>query len=482
MDLAPDVRRPAPGVLFGGMPPRMMRLGRRGAALLSEFEEGPVEDAAAGRFARTLTDAGIAVLRPGVLVTPVDVTVVIPVRDRPAALMKCLASLGSRHRVLVVDDGSIDTCAVATVCREGGAELVRRARPGGPAAARNTGLSAITTELVMFVDSDCLLSPGTIESLAAHLVDPLLVGIAPRIVPIQPGKGPSLLDMGTRPGPVGPRGVVPYVPAAAVLFRRAALGDGYDERFRYGEDVDLVWRLVEVGWRIGYVPDVEVGHRDPTTVRERLRRRFVYGTSVGPLERAHPGTLDHLVVGVGPACTVATVLLGAPSVAACIWAVSAARLCRRLRPLGVSNVFALRLSFLQVVHAWVALARWCTTFGVPLLAAIAIARRGPPSRRALGRGALLAGSALVAGRIGANGRERRLVVDGILGETAYGLGVVTGCVRTGAIGPLIPRVGHRRLGSGAGWRVWLLRAQRVRTARTAASRAVRRLRRPVGRR
>lgn len=479
VDVARDVRRPSPAVLFGGTPPRMVRLSPRGAALLSGFATAPVGEGASAGLARRLTDAGIAVPRPDGLrsggpgvggahqrgpVPPADVTVVIPVRDRPVELAGCLAALDHRYQVVVVDDGSVDASAVAAVCRRHGAALVRREVSGGPAAARNTGLRTVTSELVAFVDSDCACGPGAVESLAAHFVDPLVVGVAPRIVAAAPSKGASLLDLGARPAPVHPRSGVPYVPAAAVVFRRAALGDGFDERLRYGEDVDLVWRLVEAGWRIRYEPSVEVGHRDPRTIVRRCRRRFLYGTSVGQLDRAHPGAVDHLVVGPGPAITVGGMVLGAPVLATGAWAVAAARLYRRLRPLGVGRRFALWLSGAQVLHAWTALGKWCTTFGVPLLAGVAVSRRiVPPRRRARARGAagphrarwtlvVLVLTTLVADRLGPNGHRGRVVVDGCFGELAYGLGVVTGCARAGVVKPLLPRIGRRRGDAGDGRR------------------------------
>jgi mycofactocin glycosyltransferase len=444
VDLAPDVRWLAPTVLAGGMPPRLLRLTRRGAELASAFGAAPVSEGASARLARTLTDAGIAVPRPARLRPPVDLTVVVPVRDRPVELGGCLASLGSRHRVVVVDDGSADRGAVEEICRRHGAEVVRRDASGGPAAARNTGLRMVTSDLVAFVDSDCLPPPDWIEALAAHFADPLVVGAAPRIVPAPRGRGTSLVDLGSRPAAVHPRSSVPYLPAAAVVFRRAALGDGFDESLRYGEDVDLVWRLVEAGWRIRYVPDVEVGHRDPTAVAQRMRRRFMYGTSVGPLERAHPGRIDHLVVGFGPACAVAGFIVGSPPLAAAAWAATAVHVERRLRPLTLGRGYALRLSAAQVVHAWTGLGRWCITFGVPLLAGSVLARHARPARRTRLILALLAGSALLARRVGPDGGHRRVLVDDCLGEMAYGLGVATGCVRAGVVRPLLPRVAWRR--------------------------------------
>ena len=47
------------------------------------------------------------------------------------------------------------------------------------------------------------------------------------------------------------------------LARSCALSGGFDERLRYGEDVDLVWRIAGLGWRIRYAPEVLVHHQEP---------------------------------------------------------------------------------------------------------------------------------------------------------------------------------------------------------------------------
>ena len=50
------------------------------------------------------------------------------------------------------------------------------------------------------------------------------------------------------------------------------LASGFDADLRVGEDVDLVWRLVDAGWSVRYQPSVTVFHREPP----------VLGRPVGP--------------------------------------------------------------------------------------------------------------------------------------------------------------------------------------------------------
>ncbi len=179
---------------------------------------------------------------------PRDVTVVIPVRDRQAELVRCLAGLARMPRVIVVDDCSADPAAIARVASEAGARVLRRMVNGGPGAARNTGLAAADTPLVAFLDSDCVPGPGWLDSLLPHFTDPAVGAVAPRIVPDDLGRtwlaryegASSTLDMGARASIVRPGSRVPYVPGAALVVRRAAAGAGWVENMWVGEDVDFV--------------------------------------------------------------------------------------------------------------------------------------------------------------------------------------------------------------------------------------------------
>src|ERR1700744_702356 len=58
------------------------------------------------------------------------------------------------------------------------------------------------------------------------------------------------LDLGPDASLVGPGRRVAYVPAAAMVARRDAVLDlgGFDESMRFGEDVDMVWRLLGFEW------------------------------------------------------------------------------------------------------------------------------------------------------------------------------------------------------------------------------------------
>ena len=273
-------------LVWGGAPWRLLRLTGAGATTLAAMRDGdPIGDLRAGLLARRLVDAGLAHPRPAVPVAAGDLDVVVPARDRVSQLDTCLAAL-TGLATTVVDDGSADRLAVAAVASRHGARVVRRSASGGPAAARNTGLAATRRPLVAFVDSDCIVDVQALGTVAGHLTDPCVGAAAPRIVE---DENASPLDLGPDESLVQPGSRVSFVPTTVLVTRRDALeriGD-FDESLRYGEDVDLVWRLAAAGWSVRYDPSVVAQHAAPTSAAGRLARRYRYGTSAGLLGHRH---------------------------------------------------------------------------------------------------------------------------------------------------------------------------------------------------
>ena len=288
-------------VVMGGSPLRVMRLTTAGADLVRRLASG--EPVPPGETATTLTrrllDGGL--VHPDGLASPLptsEVTVVVPVLGAlDPALGRALLDMARRSCVVVVDDAS----PVPVEAPGPGIEVLRRAHRGGPAAARNTGLAVVETAVTAFLDADCRPDAGWFEPLLAHFTDARVAAVAPRVrVPAEAGtvldrydKASSSLDLGGAPGRVRARTRVSYVPAAALVVRTDALRSvgGFDEGLSVGEDVDLVWRLDEVGWTVRYEPGVTVEHPTRRGLGAWARRRFDYGTSAGPLAVRHPGAL-----------------------------------------------------------------------------------------------------------------------------------------------------------------------------------------------
>ena len=453
MRLALDrtTRRLAGGeVVLGGRPTRLLRLSPAGALLLAQWEQGDEVGSAPGarRLAERLIETGIAhpLPDPGTI-GRAEVAVVIPARDRADLLAACLCRIGDAGEVVVVDDGSRDPAAIAAVAAEGGARVVRLTASAGPGAARNAGLAATRAPFVAFVDSDTRPRPGWLEPLLSHLAQPGTAAVAPRIA-VPAGDSAlaayeaarSPLDLGTAPGLVGPGRPIGFVPAAVLLVRRTALastGAGFDERLRYGEDVDLVWRLVAAGWTVRYEPTAMVEHPHRVGGRAWLAQRVAYGSSAGPLAARHPGQMRHVVLPRWAIAPWGLALAGRPGAALLAGAGATAWFTRRLPAVPGARRELARLT----ADTQLALGRQVLDAGwrayPPLVLGACV--RCPRARAPLAAG--LVGSAL------ADWRERRPRLDPLrfaglraADDLAYAAGVWLGCVRARTLAPLVPGI------------------------------------------
>ncbi|SFF23998.1 mycofactocin biosynthesis glycosyltransferase MftF [Blastococcus tunisiensis] len=431
--------------LLGGSPLRLVRLAPRARTLLVDGRL-VVRDATTAALAARLLDAGLA--RPELPARAADdVTVVVPVRDRPAALRRLLAALRADPGtaglpVVVVDDGS------AVPVRAPGAQVLRHPAARGPAAARNAGLAAAATPFVAFLDSDVVPRPGWLARLRPHLADPRLAAVAPRIVPLEGGAGwfagyeaaVGALDMGPRAAAVRPGSAVSYVPSAALLVRRGALGSGFDETMRVAEDVDLVWRLNAAGWRVRYEPAAAVAHEHPATTAGWLRRRAFYGTGAALLAARHGSAVAPVVIAPETALAWALVLSGrrwCRIAALGILGISTARLAPRLAAPGERPPvgFAALLVARGAGASGRALARSGTRHHWPVaLVAAVLSRRA--RRWVLATAVADAAAAWWPHR--GRGGPVRFGLARRLDDLAYGAGLWWGALRAGSPAALLP--------------------------------------------
>jgi len=455
-------------VLIGGSPLRVLTLSVGGAAVIDALQrDGEVEvrTAAMTRLLDRLTDLGI--IHPMAAASDVAasdvaasdvwqaterwtaaVTVVTPCKDElPRHPRWSCASV-------IVDDGSAPP--LAPPAGEGASDdpdqqprpaptLVRLPRNMGPGGARDAGLERVDTPFVAFVDADVEVDETALASLTHWFDDPRVAMVAPRIRAMAaPGALAAFesirspLDLGAEPARVAPTTRVSYVPAAVLVCRAEALRaiGGFDASLRYGEDVDLVWRLVAAGWRCRYDPSVTALHRTRPTLRAWATQRFRYGTSAAPLARRHVGALAPVRMSGWSAATWAPVVAGFPLVGALIGAGTSLALVRKLpqvapreslRLAGLGNLYAGRLWCETLSRAW-----W------PIAAMAAVTSR---RLRPMVVGAWLV-PIVLDGRVLRRDRPPidplRFALLHLLDDLAYGAGVWVGAWRERSAAALLP--------------------------------------------
>lgn len=305
--------------LVGGSPLTSLRLAPRARTCLQQRQLTVTDPVSAHVADRLLaTNLGQPDLTDFPLPSPNELTVVIPIRDRPEQLDRCLGALAGLT-CLVVDDASFDAVAVAEVAARHGATLLSLEHNVGPAGARNAGLARVRTPYVAFVDSDVQVDSDDLLRLARHFADPAVVLVGPRVVGRSAGSRPrwygryethdSSLTLGNRPGSVRPGAAVAWLPSACLVGRTAALGAGFDQRLRVGEDVDLVWRLTDAGHRVRYDPHVQARHDIRGSMREWLGRKAFYGTGSASLAARHGNYVAPAALSPATGLTAAAVLM-----------------------------------------------------------------------------------------------------------------------------------------------------------------------------
>jgi mycofactocin system glycosyltransferase len=430
-------------LLIGGAPLRVIRLSEAGAkAVAGWFAGEPVGESTVARaLARRLLDAGMVHPKLGhwgqTPLSEVGVTVVIPVKDEPAGLQRLLAALPDVP-VVVVDDGSATPVAAAN------ATVIRREQAGGPGVARMVGLAAVETDLVAFIDADVEPGPNFLTDLIGHFADPAVVAVAPRV---RSRVGSSVieryeadfspLDLGAKPANVGPRRPTSYVPTAAFIARRTAIDDvgGFDPGLRFGEDVDLVWRLVHAGGTVRYDPTVAVAHDPRRTGAAWLGQRMAYGSSAPKLAQRHGADVAPARCSPWSAFAWLLVALRRPFLGGAVAASSTAALARKLSHLPNSKQEAVRLAGWGHLHAGRGMAQAIARVWWPIALPLAIVL---PRARPVIVGALLGGPIVDWHQSARRLDPVRAVALRVLDQMAYGVGVWKSSIDSRSLSALRP--------------------------------------------
>ncbi|MFQ5698716.1 MAG: glycosyltransferase [Myxococcota bacterium] len=204
-----------------------------------------------------------------------------------------------RYEILVIDDGSTDDTyfrAAVFDGRHGGAEVrVLHKRNGGKADALNLGIEQARGSLVLCMDGDSTLAPGTLRCAAPIFDDPAVGAVAgnvkvvnrttmlSRLQALEYIEGLNMVRQAQAffravnivPGPIG-------------LFRRSALRElgGYASD-TFAEDCDLTLRLLARGWQVRYQP-LAVAHTEaPEGLLDLLKQRYRWTRGILQAIRKH---------------------------------------------------------------------------------------------------------------------------------------------------------------------------------------------------
>lgn len=430
--------------VVAGSPLKIFRFSSAARSVLEAIEKRDEISVAATNTLHRLIDAGaIHPILESIKTSlqPSDVTVVIPVHNEDVLRLNALISkLSAAHEILLIDDGS--TIPLADI---NGARVIRREVAGGPAAARNTAIDFVTSSITFFLDADTSLADDSWTKLLAHFEDSSVGVVAPRIAS-EPGTtllhryeaSESPLDLGSEPARIRKNSRVSYVPTAALMIRTDLLREhrGFDESLRYGEDVDLVWRLLEADVVCRYEPAVTVHHSPRASLLDAWKQRVSYGSAAAPLDQRHRGAATPLRINRWSAGAWGTLASGYPLIGLIIGAASTVALERKISSQPDSRQLALRLAGRGNIHAGRVIAQAMTRTWWPIALLLSLCSR---------RARRVTCAAIVLPSL-MSWFTKKPKVDPVsycalklADDVAYGTGVWKGVIATRDLGALTPK-------------------------------------------
>jgi glycosyltransferase involved in cell wall biosynthesis len=217
------------------------------------------------------------------------ISIVTPTFNRRVSLERMLGSLvlqllpARDFEVIVVDDGSTDgTVDRLRRARYPFALKVAQQQHRGPAAARNLGVARATADLILFLDA------LVAQHVAAHAAWEDSVVIGPMSPPVGWRRSSWIrweeakLRRQYEAMKNGLYACTPrqfFTANASLARRRFLLSGGFDPAFTRAEDVELGYRLRDLGMRFVFEPSAEVLHFASRSFESWCRTPYQYGRS-----------------------------------------------------------------------------------------------------------------------------------------------------------------------------------------------------------
>jgi N-acetylglucosaminyl-diphospho-decaprenol L-rhamnosyltransferase len=261
-----------------------------------------------------------------------DLSIAIVSWNTRDLLRQCLGSLPAAtgrlaYEAIVVDNGSTDGSPEMVRQEFPEVRLVENGENLGFVHATNQAIARSRGRYILLLNSDAVALPHSLERMVEFMERQPDAGAAgPKLLnpdgsfqasyahfPTWVSEGISAAGLNRQLyGPSHPspppqagetRQPVDWVPGTCLLVRRQVIEQigALDETFwMYSEDTDLCYRIHQAGWRVYYLPDVEVQHFGGASSRQRRPESvaLLYESKLRFLHK-HRGALPfHLLRGI----------------------------------------------------------------------------------------------------------------------------------------------------------------------------------------
>ena len=232
-------------------------------------------------------------------------SIVVPVYNRPQELEELLHSLLQQQyrsfEVVVVEDGSENRSEQVVQKLAGQLNIRYFYQPNqGPGPARNFGFSQAKGDYLISFDSDCIIPPGYLQSVAdfttTHQVDAWGGPDAGHssFTNLQQAMAYTMSAFLTTGGIRGGSSALGHFQPRSFnmgISRQVFEATGGFHFDRYAEDIELSIRIRKAGFSSWLIPNAFVYHKRRTNLAEFFRQVSNFGRGRVDVSRAHPGTL-----------------------------------------------------------------------------------------------------------------------------------------------------------------------------------------------
>jgi len=239
---------------------------------------------------------------PPVVESDVQVSVIVPARNRPDSLRALLQSLArqslpaGQFEVIVIDDGSSPPLESTDKLLAAENQRLHRQAHQGPAAARNTGARQSRGKLLAFIDDDCVADKGWLRAmLRAHERTPEALlggatvnGLTHNIYSSVSESLLAFLDIEALRTGASPTFLAGNnMACATVLFQTI---NGFDKSYLMtaGSDRDLCQRWAERQWPLRRCVNAHAAHCHDLTFAGFIRQQYHYGRGAAQFRVKHP--------------------------------------------------------------------------------------------------------------------------------------------------------------------------------------------------
>ncbi len=220
-----------------------------------------------------------------------DISVIIPTYNRHRELRNCLNSVKiqsypkGKFEVLIIDDESDNKTLEIIRSYESFLDLKYFSQEHkGPAAARNLGVRNAESDLVAFIDDDCVMDKDWVKFMVeGHKNSPSVTAIGGETdVPSE--KGSVLVGQFLSNGSIetyynGKIETVFFPTCNVSIKKDVLLKNPFNEKFPLpgGEDLEFFWRIFKNGHKLLWDRKIKVVHYRDSRLISFLRQAYYYG-------------------------------------------------------------------------------------------------------------------------------------------------------------------------------------------------------------